>query len=113
MRYVLHQHDTVRNNPHQDLRFELENGTVRSFAIPKGLPKEMGLNRLAIEGKPHTLECLTFEGEIEKGYGKGTLKILTSGEYLDADGLFEFELEGLGTFKLFPFKDNHLIRKVK
>jgi hypothetical protein len=59
----------------------LLDGPVQSgyakFALRKGLP---GPNekRLAVENEPHTVD--DFDGEIEEGYGKGTKKLLWSGQ---------------------------------
>lgn len=54
------------------------------FAIRKGLPGP-GEKRLAIENDPHTVD--DFDGEIKEGYGKGTKKLLWSGQtILKTDG---------------------------
>lgn len=47
------------------------------FAIRKGLPDE-GQKRMAIENPPH--EVNDFSGVIKEGYGKGTKKLLFSGD---------------------------------
>jgi hypothetical protein len=46
------------------------------FAIRKGMPKP-GQKRMAVENEPHTVD--DFDGKIEAGYGKGTKKLLWSG----------------------------------
>lgn len=79
MRYTIHDHLALRAGPHHDLRLEMMNETVRSFAVPKGVPKTAGIKRLAIEGPIHRMEDLDFEGEILEGYGKGTLTIVSQG----------------------------------
>jgi DNA ligase D-like protein (predicted 3'-phosphoesterase) len=52
-------HDHRRPRPHIDLRLE-EAGTLRSWALPKGLPRSPGENRLAIQVPDHDLEHLTY-----------------------------------------------------
>jgi hypothetical protein len=54
--FVLHDHRLPR--PHFDLRLE-ENGVLRSWAVPKGLPEPMQ-NRLAIAVGDHELDHLRY-----------------------------------------------------
>lgn len=78
-RYVIQLHDA--SNLHYDLRIE-DNGVLRSWAIPKGLPTKKGIKRLAIETEPHPIKYLTFEGKIPKNeYGGGEMWIFDNGEY--------------------------------
>jgi DNA ligase D-like protein (predicted 3'-phosphoesterase) len=56
--FVLHEHRKPRH--HFDLRLE-ENGALRSWALPRGLPDDPAGNRLAIEVPDHDLEHLTFQ----------------------------------------------------
>lgn len=78
-RYVIQLHDA--SNLHYDLRIEDE-GVLRSWAIPKGLPTKNGIKRLAIETEPHPIKYLTFEGVIPKNeYGGGEMWIFDTGEY--------------------------------
>ena len=54
---------------HWDLRLEHE-GTLASWALPRGMPDHPKENRLAVRTEDHPLEYLEFEGEIPKGeYG--------------------------------------------
>jgi DNA ligase D-like protein (predicted ligase)/DNA ligase D-like protein (predicted polymerase)/DNA ligase D-like protein (predicted 3'-phosphoesterase) len=77
--YVIQLHNA--SNLHYDLRLE-HNGTLQSWAIPKGLPYKTGIKRLAIRTEDHPLKYLTFEGSIPKGqYGGGEMWILDSGIY--------------------------------
>lgn len=55
--FVLHEHYKPRH--HFDLRLE-ENGVLRSWAVPKGLPVEPGANRLAVSVDDHDLDHLTY-----------------------------------------------------
>ncbi len=55
--FVLHDHRQPR--PHFDLRLE-ENGVLRSWAVPRGLPTLPGANRLAVAVPDHDLVHLTY-----------------------------------------------------
>jgi DNA ligase D-like protein (predicted 3'-phosphoesterase) len=56
--FVLHDHRKPR--PHFDLRLE-ENGVLRSWAVPRGLPEVVNENRLAIQVPDHALEHRFYE----------------------------------------------------
>jgi hypothetical protein len=56
--FVLHEHQRPRH--HFDLRLE-EDGVLRSWALPRGLPTQTGQNRLAVAVPDHDLEHLTYE----------------------------------------------------
>ena len=78
-RYVIQMHDARRL--HFDLRLEKE-GTLKSWAIPKGLPTKLGVKRLAIQTEDHPLSYLTFAGIIPKGqYGAGSMWVFDAGSY--------------------------------
>lgn len=78
-RYVIQLHDA--SNLHYDLRIE-DDGVLRSWAIPKGLPSQKGYKRLAIETEPHPIKYLNFEGVIPKNeYGGGEMWVYDSGVY--------------------------------
>jgi hypothetical protein len=55
-------HDHRRPRPHFDLRLE-ENGVLRSWAVPRGLPTSRDADRLAIEVDDHELTHLTYEDD--------------------------------------------------
>jgi DNA ligase D-like protein (predicted 3'-phosphoesterase) len=55
--FVLHEHRRPR--PHHDLRLE-EDGVLRSWALPKGLPTSPTADRLAIAVPDHDLAHLTY-----------------------------------------------------
>jgi DNA polymerase Ligase (LigD) len=55
--FVLHDHRKPR--PHFDLRLE-DNGVLRSWALPRGLPSSVKGNRLAIAVPDHDMAHLTY-----------------------------------------------------
>jgi DNA ligase D-like protein (predicted 3'-phosphoesterase) len=57
-RFVLHEHRKPRH--HFDLRLE-EDGVLRSWAVPRGLPDDPSDNRLAVAVPDHDLDHLTYE----------------------------------------------------
>ena len=56
--FVLHDHRKPR--PHFDLRLE-QDGVLRSWALPKGLPTRPRQDRLAIAVDDHAMDHLTYE----------------------------------------------------
>ena len=56
--FVLHEHRKPRH--HFDLRLE-EDGVLRSWALPKGLPSTPSQDRLAIAVPDHDLDHLRYE----------------------------------------------------
>jgi DNA ligase D-like protein (predicted 3'-phosphoesterase) len=56
-RFVLHDHRKPR--PHHDLRLE-EDGVLRSWALPKGLPTDPRRDRLAVAVEDHDLDHATY-----------------------------------------------------
>src|SRR4051794_12206954 len=66
---------------HGDLRLEHE-GTLASWAVPKGIPADPKRNNLAVRTEDHPLEYLDFHGEIPEGsYGAGTMRIFDRGTF--------------------------------
>ncbi len=77
--FVVHRHHASRL--HYDLRLE-QNGVLKSWAVPKGLPPRSGIMRLAVKVEDHPLEYVHFEGAIPKGeYGGGMMWKFAQGRY--------------------------------
>lgn len=77
--FVVHRHHASRL--HYDLRLERD-GTLKSWAVPRGLPPRPGIKRLAVATEDHPMKYLTWEGEIPKGeYGGGMMWVYALGRY--------------------------------
>lgn len=114
-RFVIQKHAASRL--HYDFRLEM-GGTLKSWALPKGVPFAKGEKRLAVQVEDHPVSYLDFEGTIPKGqYGGGTVMVWDIGAFEPlssspekalASGKLHFALTGKklrGEWHLVRFRD--------
>jgi bifunctional non-homologous end joining protein LigD len=116
-RFVVQEHHARRL--HWDLRLE-HDGTLASWAVPRGIPAHPDENRLAVRTEDHPLDYLEFEGDIPKGeYGAGEMRIFDRGtfdchKWRDGEVIATFHGERVrGKYALFRTKgDDWMIHRM-
>lgn len=89
---------------HFDFRLEF-NRTLKSWAIPKQLPKKVGEKRLAVMVEDHPLSYANFEGIIPpEQYGAGKVEIWDKGTYSANSSIQKGLKEGKISVNLFGKK---------
>jgi len=115
--FVVQKHRATRL--HYDFRLAID-GTLKSWAVPKGPSQSHADKRLAVQTEDHPLDYADFEGKIPEGnYGAGTVMIWDRGTFhlegnLDAPrqlekGEIKFSLNGeklRGSFVLVKLKQS-------
>ena len=100
LRFVIHKHWATRL--HYDLRLECE-GTMKSWAVPKGPSLDPRDKRMAVEVEDHPISYNSFEGQIPPGqYGAGRVVLWERGHWIPhsdpvaglRDGHLKFTLQG-------------------
>jgi bifunctional non-homologous end joining protein LigD len=91
---------------HYDFRLEMD-GTLKSWAVPKGPSFRPGEKRLAVEVEDHPLSYATFSGDIPAGnYGAGHVDIFDHGVWSAAGDPLESMAAGKIYFSLHGEKLN-------
>ncbi|CAM3599250.1 Multifunctional non-homologous end joining protein LigD [Pseudomonas reidholzensis] len=100
LQYCIQKHDA--SHLHYDFRLELD-GTLKSWAIPKGPSLDPKVRRLAVHVEDHPLDYADFEGTIPEGhYGAGDVIVWDRGVWEPegdpqasyAKGKLRFRLQG-------------------
>jgi len=98
--FVIQEH--WASHHHFDFRLEAF-GVLKSWAVPKGPPTEVGDKRLAVEVEDHPISYAKFHGTIPEGeYGGGEVEIWDKGHWVPPEnikqqlekGHLEVELHG-------------------
>ncbi len=113
LRFCVQKHQA--SHLHFDFRLEID-GTLKSWAVPKGPSLNPGDKRLAMMVEDHPLDYRTFEGNIPEGnYGAGSVIVWDEGTYHaraseDHDESERLMAEGLEQGHITFVLDGHKLR---
>ncbi len=84
MQFLIQQFRPKRKPDHARYYLRLErDGVFQGWAVPKGVPDQTGVKRLAIHIGDHRLDRAEFEGDVPRGlYGPGRISIWDLGDYV-------------------------------